>query len=84
MHDSGRVNVHQMPEDRGLRWKCGGVFQYVFKRKFIILYELKRFAKRVSSLRISSNQNFSLGELPFTTATVLVCGSTRRILSKMS
>src|SRR5262244_3231710 len=41
-----------------------------------------RFAKRPVSLRICSNQNFSLGELPFTTAKVLVLGNTRRMLSK--
>src|SRR5262245_19615548 len=48
------------------------------------LYHLKvrRLTKRPSSLRISSDQNFSLGELPFTTAMILVSGNTRRILSK--
>ena len=40
-----------------------------------------RFAKRLTSLRISSNQYLSLGELPFTTATVFVSGNTRRIFS---
>ena len=36
MHNTRRINVHQMPEDRGLRWKRGRVFQYVFKRKLIV------------------------------------------------
>ena len=42
------------------------------------LYQMNeiRFAKRLTSLRISSNQNLSLGELPFTTATVFVSGNT--------
>ena len=41
-----------------------------------------RFAKRLTSLRISSAQYLSLGELPFTTATVFVSGNTRKIFSK--
>src|SRR5215472_8457219 len=36
MHDTRRINVHQMPEDRGLRWKRSRVFQYLFKRKLIV------------------------------------------------
>ena len=41
VHDTRRINVHQMPEDRGLWWKRSRVFQYVFKRKFIVPYECK-------------------------------------------
>src|SRR5262245_5353821 len=36
MHGTRRINVHQMPEDRGLRWKRSRVFQYLFKRKLIV------------------------------------------------
>src|SRR5262245_2087210 len=39
VHNTCRINVHQVPEDCGLRWKRGGVFQYFFKRKITVPYE---------------------------------------------
>src|SRR5262245_21451358 len=56
---------------------CGGsaaaCFSMSSNENSLYHVNVTRLAKRLASLRICSNQNFSLGELPFTTATVLVC-----------
>src|SRR5262249_377506 len=65
---------------------CGGsaaaCFSISSNESSLYHVNVMRFAKRLASLRISSNQNLSLGEFPFTTATVLVSGNTRRMFSK--
>ena len=32
VHDTGRIDIHLVPEDRGMRRQRSGVFQYVCKR----------------------------------------------------
>jgi hypothetical protein len=57
MHDTRRINVHQMPEDRGLRWKRSRVFQYLFKRKLIVPSECNAL---VMSLALPAGPDMSL------------------------
>ena len=36
MHDTRRIDDHQLPEDCGLRRKRGSVFQYVLERQIVV------------------------------------------------
>ena len=36
VHDTRRIDRHQLPEDGRVRWKGGGVFEYVFERQIIV------------------------------------------------
>ena len=36
VHNTRRIDRHQLPENGRVRWKGGGVFEYVFERQSIV------------------------------------------------
>ena len=70
VHNACRINIHQLPKNRGVWWKLAGRFDTSSNERSLYYAVETRFVKRPLPTHLGQPKSL-IGELPLTTATSL-------------